>query len=90
MTGINSAVTGKFCDPPVIMTGITPRFISRPAAIRPLFFLHQVPGSVIQSICILTEYTVPESVVLQYLYICHIYRVSQKKCYGNSTGCCAS
>ena len=26
MTGINSAVTGKFSDPPVIMTG----FISRP------------------------------------------------------------
>jgi hypothetical protein len=31
MTGINSAVTGKFSDPPVIMTGITSRFISRPA-----------------------------------------------------------
>ena len=30
MTGINSAVTGKFSDPPVIMTGITSRFISRP------------------------------------------------------------
>jgi hypothetical protein len=30
MTGINSAVTGEFSDPPVIMTGITPRFISRP------------------------------------------------------------
>jgi hypothetical protein len=31
MTGINSVVTGKFRDPPVIMTGITSRFISRPA-----------------------------------------------------------
>jgi hypothetical protein len=30
MTGINSAVTGKLSDPPVIMTGITSRFISRP------------------------------------------------------------
>ena len=30
MTGINSAVTGKFSDPPVIMTGITSIFISRP------------------------------------------------------------
>jgi hypothetical protein len=30
MTGINSAVTGKFSDPSVIMTGITSRFISRP------------------------------------------------------------
>jgi hypothetical protein len=30
MTGINSAVTGKFTDPPVIMTGITSRFISWP------------------------------------------------------------
>jgi hypothetical protein len=30
MTGINSAVTGKFSYPPVIMTGITSRFISRP------------------------------------------------------------
>ena len=30
MIGINSAVTGKFSDPPVIMTGITSRFISRP------------------------------------------------------------
>ena len=29
--GITSAVTGKFSDPPVIMTGITSRFISRPA-----------------------------------------------------------
>jgi hypothetical protein len=28
MTGINSAVTGKFSDPPVIMIGITSRFIS--------------------------------------------------------------
>ena len=33
MSGINSAVTGKFSDPPVIMTGITSRFISRPAYI---------------------------------------------------------
>jgi hypothetical protein len=32
MTGTNSAVTGKFCDPPVIVTGITPRFISRPVS----------------------------------------------------------
>ena len=31
MSGTNSAVTGKFRDPPVIMTGITSRFISRPA-----------------------------------------------------------
>jgi hypothetical protein len=31
MTGTNSAVTGKFSDPPVIMTGITSTFISRPA-----------------------------------------------------------
>ena len=31
MTGINSAVTGKCSGPPVIMTGITSRFISRPA-----------------------------------------------------------
>ena len=30
MTGINSAVTGKFSDPLAIMTGITSRFISRP------------------------------------------------------------
>jgi hypothetical protein len=30
-TGINSVVAGKFSDPPVIMTGITSRFISRPA-----------------------------------------------------------
>jgi hypothetical protein len=30
MTGINSAVTGKFSDPLVIMTGITSGFISRP------------------------------------------------------------
>jgi hypothetical protein len=30
MTGINSAMTGKFSYPPVIMTGITFRFISRP------------------------------------------------------------
>ena len=30
MTCINSAVTGKFCDPLVIMTGITSRFILRP------------------------------------------------------------
>jgi hypothetical protein len=29
MTGINSAVTGKFSGPPV-MTGITSTFISRP------------------------------------------------------------
>jgi hypothetical protein len=27
---INSAVTGKCSDPPVIRTGITPRLISRP------------------------------------------------------------
>ena len=33
MTGINSAVTGKFSDPPVIMTGITSRFISRSARV---------------------------------------------------------
>jgi hypothetical protein len=31
MTGLSSAVTGKFSDSPVIMTGITSRFISRPA-----------------------------------------------------------
>jgi hypothetical protein len=30
MTGVNSAVTDKFSDPPVIMTGIASRFISRP------------------------------------------------------------
>ena len=34
MTGINSAVTGKFSDPPVIMTSITSRFISRPVLMR--------------------------------------------------------
>jgi hypothetical protein len=32
MTGINSAVTGKFSEPQVIMTGITSRFISGPGA----------------------------------------------------------
>jgi hypothetical protein len=31
MTGKNSTVTAKFRDPPVIMTGITSRFISKPA-----------------------------------------------------------
>ena len=34
MTGINSAVTGKFSDPPVIMTGITSRFILRPDTVQ--------------------------------------------------------
>ena len=34
MTGINSTVTGKFSDPAVIMTGVTSRFISRPAGGR--------------------------------------------------------
>ena len=38
MTGINSAVTGKFTDPPVIMTGITSRFISRPGKANVLVF----------------------------------------------------
>jgi hypothetical protein len=32
MTGINSTVTGKFSDPPVIMTGVMSRFISRPGS----------------------------------------------------------
>jgi hypothetical protein len=35
MTGINSAVTSKFSDPSVIMTGITSRFISRPESDAP-------------------------------------------------------
>ena len=39
MTGINSAVTGKFSDPPVIMTAITSRFISRPDC---TMFIHLV------------------------------------------------
>jgi hypothetical protein len=39
MTGINSAVTGgKFSDPLVIMTGITSRFISRPASYSRIYF----------------------------------------------------
>ena len=32
MTGINSTVTGKFSAPPVVMTGVISRFISRPGS----------------------------------------------------------
>jgi hypothetical protein len=38
MTGINSAVTSKFSDPPVIMTGITSRFISRPDILTDILY----------------------------------------------------
>jgi hypothetical protein len=40
MTGINSAVTGQFSDPPVIMTGITSKFISRPSAFHIYIYIY--------------------------------------------------